>query len=198
MKVKQVSAWTDELENGSLLAVDIPVAKVMPGTANVRLTLNGIDLPVGTPLYYKRESYQQRANSWAIEAVGPSQAADVRTRMDRFIEEAIEPAQSTGYDRERIAKLVEYVYGRPAGEPGQELGGVSITLACVASALGLSLEVAAETEYVRVNSPEVIERVRSKQHAKSALHEASPLPRNPDVGNYKIPSDISDLDWGVM
>lgn len=178
MNVKQVSAWADELENGSLLAVDIPVAKVMPGTANVRLTLNGIELPVGTPLYYKRESYQQRAHNWAIEAVGPSQATDVRTRMDRFIEEAIELAQSTGYDRERIAKLVDYVYGRPAGEPGQELGGVSITLACVASALGLYLEDAAEAEYVRVNRPDVIARVRSKQHDKSSLYEAGPLPRD--------------------
>ncbi|QJB22121.1 hypothetical protein XccvBFoX6_gp63c [Xanthomonas phage FoX6] len=180
MNVKQFSAWTDEFENGSLLAVDIPVAKVMPGTANVRLTLNGIDLPVGTPLYYKRESYQKRAHNWALEAVGPSQAADVRTRMDRFIEEAIELAQSTGYDRERIANLVEYVYGRPAGEPGQELGGVSITLACVAAAMDLNLEVAAETEYVRVNGPEVIERVRAKQHDKSSLNEAGPLPRDPE------------------
>lgn len=69
------------------------------------------------------EGFQARVLPWLMECFGAEIAADRVERCDRFIEEALELAQSLEWPKERALALVEYVYGRPAGEPHQEVGG---------------------------------------------------------------------------
>ncbi len=94
-----------------------------------------------------------------------------RQRVQRFIEEALELAQACDVPREDMERLVSYVYGRPVGDPQQELGGTVITLAALAEALGLDAEAAGFDEMERVERPDVSEKVRAKQKAKDALFE---------------------------
>ena len=53
-------------------------------------------------------------------------------RNHRFLEEALELVQSLGCTASEAHQLVDYVFGRPVGEPTQELGGAIITLHALA------------------------------------------------------------------
>jgi Lar family restriction alleviation protein len=118
-------------------------------------------------------SYQQRIDVWMQEMFAAG-GADPRTRMDRLIEEVFELAQSGDYDPGRIAPIRDYVYGRPKGDPAQEMGGVMVTLASLACAAGIDMEAEAERELERINTPEVRAKIMAKQASKNALH--TPLP----------------------
>lgn len=67
------------------------------------------------------------ACDWAIRAFGPDHVNDRKVRSLRIVEEAIELCQAYGVDKEKVALAVNEVYGRPPGEPTQELGGVLLT-----------------------------------------------------------------------
>lgn len=101
----------------------------------------------------ERDERQRRVSEWCHAAFGPERSTSVQERGTRLLEEAIEAAQAAGVDRALAHKLVDYVYGRPVGELGQELGGVGVTVLALAQAAGLS----AEAEEVRE-----VERVLSK------------------------------------
>ena len=116
-------------------------------------------------------SFQESAEAWAKACFGDRYDRDKMERADRFLEEALELLQSLGYPRERIAELVDYVYGRPAGDPAQEMGGTMLTLALLAGANGLDAEVCAEVELERVHGK--IEKIRAKQKSRV---EGSALP----------------------
>ena len=96
---------------------------------------------------------------------------DGTERNHRFLEEALELVQSLGCTQSEAHQLVGYVYGRPVGEPVQELGGVMVTLAALASCHDMDFEEAGETELARVWSK--IDVIRAKQLAKP---KHSPLP----------------------
>jgi hypothetical protein len=85
-------------------------------------------------------------------------------RGDRFLEEVFELLQSGGYDPDRALELRNYVWGRPVGEPAQEVGGVMVTLAAYCLAFGLDMHEAGETELARVWTK--VEAIRAKQAAK--------------------------------
>ena len=112
------------------------------------------------------QPFQNRVHGWMLECFGAEIAGDKLERNDRFIEEALELVQSTDYPRERALALVDYVYGRPIGEPSQEVGGVRVTLAALCIAHGIDGEAAAETELTRILAPEIIAKIRAKQAAK--------------------------------
>ena len=118
-------------------------------------------------------SYQERVGAW-MDDVFLAGGADVRTRIDRFLEEAFEHAQSLGYDPGRIAAIRDYVFGRPVGEPAQETGGVMVTFASLCHAAGIDMEAEGERELARVQRPEVRAKIMAKQASKNALH--TPLP----------------------
>jgi hypothetical protein len=118
------------------------------------------------------DSFQSRVAPWMQECFGAAIASDVRERGDRFLEESLELLQSHGYDRERVATLVDYVYGRPVGEPAQEVGGVMVTLAAYCLATGLDMHAAGETELARIWTK--VPQIRAKQESKRGLH--TPLP----------------------
>lgn len=128
-------------------------------------TLKGQDVETAT--------LQTRVQPWLMTCFGPEIAGDRTERNHRFLEEALELVQALGATAGEAHQLVEYVYGRAAGEPSQEVGGVMITLAALCLANDLDMHANAETELARINQPEIVERIREKQKRKPAM---SPLP----------------------
>jgi hypothetical protein len=124
-------------------------------------------------------TFQERVKRWMLECFGAAVALDTLERGDRFLEEALELLQATGYPRERCAELVRYVFDRPIGEPVQEVGGVMVTLAALCYAHAIDLDTAADLEVTRVEAPAVMEKIRAKQAAKPH-GSALPMAPNPE------------------
>lgn len=116
-------------------------------------------------------NYQGRVADWMMKCFGAISTGDREERNHRFVEEALELAQSLGCTADDAHKLVDYVFGRPIGEPHQEVGGVMVTLAALCSAADLNLVQSAETELARVWTK--IEAIRAKNATKPKF---SPLP----------------------
>ncbi|WP_292224708.1 DUF3850 domain-containing protein [Brevundimonas sp.] len=110
--------------------------------------------------------YQPRVHQWLLDCFGWEIAGDRQERGDRLLEEVLELLQSGGYDPARVAALRDYVWGRPVGEPAQEVGGVMVTLAAYCVAHDLDMMGAGETELARIVQPEIVEKIRTKQAAK--------------------------------
>lgn len=119
------------------------------------------------------QPFQARVAGWMQACFGPAISADRQERNHRFLEEALELVQACGATDGEAHQLVDYVFGRPAGERQQEVGGVMVTLAALCLAHGLDMHQAAETELARILSPDVLERIREKQKRKPAI---GPLP----------------------
>lgn len=117
------------------------------------------------------QAFQQRVQPWMMACFGPEISADSRERNHRFLEEALELVQSCGCTASEAHQLVDYVYGRPWGEPAQEAGGVMVTLAALCLANGLDMHACGETELARIWTK--VEAIRAKQAAKP---KHSPLP----------------------
>lgn len=119
--------------------------------------------------------FQFDVGDWMLRCFGREISEDKVERADRFGEEALELLQSVGMDKERVLRLVNYVYDRPEGDPRQEVGGVMVTLAAFCRAHGINLEKAAMAELKRICQPAVMEKIRAKQKAKPSMD--SPLPQ---------------------
>lgn len=118
-------------------------------------------------------SFQKNVTRWVISAFGAETAADKTERHHRFLEEALELAQASGCSQSEAYALVEYVFNRPTGEMGQEVGGVMLTLAALCSSHGIQMNFEAKQELHRVNQPAVMLKIRAKQAAKPKV---GPLP----------------------
>lgn len=125
-------------------------------------------------------TFQGDVATWMDQCFPPSLSSNMTERGDRLLEEVLELLQAHGYDSARVPILVNYVFGRPVGEPAQEVGGVMITLAAYCSVAGLTMQADGLAELDRINQPEVMARIREKQEAKNALHFDTPLPGNAD------------------
>lgn len=110
--------------------------------------------------------YQERVMNWMRVCFTQDVWDNATERNFRFFEEAAELVQARGLTRELAHRLVDYVYDRPVGEPYQEVGGVMVTLASLCEVAELDMQECAELELDRINQPEIIEKVRSKQKAK--------------------------------
>lgn len=158
------SAWneiTGENNNWSALSLDERADLIRFLTAALALLPGG---PVG---------YQARVNEWMLTCFGAKVAADIKERPHRFLEEALELGQSVGCTKCEAMQLVDYVFGRPAGERAQEVGGTVLTLASLCTTIGVDMLGAAETELARVSTPEMIAKLQAKNMAKDP---GSPLP----------------------
>jgi NTP pyrophosphatase (non-canonical NTP hydrolase) len=111
-------------------------------------------------------SIQARIGNWVCAVLGPEAEQDAQERSLRTAEEVIELAQACGVPREALHRLVDYVLGRPVGDPAQEISGVLITLYSTANALGISADEALGAELLRIQRPEVMEKVRRRQAEK--------------------------------
>lgn len=132
--------------------------------------------------------FQQRVHPWLMECFGPAISADKQERNHRFLEEALETVQAGGCTASEAHQLVDYVFGRPVGELGQEVGGAMTTLAALCLANGIDMHAEAEKELARVWT--MVEKIRAKQAAKP---KHSPLPAAPaapavDAGDPALPS----------
>lgn len=123
-------------------------------------------------------SFQAGVAEWMGQCFLPSLYSNMTERGDRLLEEVLELLQAHGYDQARVATLVDYVFGRPVGEPAQEVGGVMVTLAGYCWVAGLDMHAAGDAELARINQPHVMAKIRAKQEAKNALHFDTPLPGN--------------------
>ncbi len=119
-------------------------------------------------------TFQARVQPWMLECFGPTIAADRVERNHRFLEEALETVQSLGCTASEAHQLVDYTFGRPVGEPAQEVGGVMVTLAALCLANTLDMHAAGETELARISEPATVLKIRAKQAAKP---KHSPLPQ---------------------
>ncbi len=117
-------------------------------------------------------SFQSRVERWLEACFSPDVRTNRGERTHRFLEEALELAQANGCTRDDALALVEYVFGRPAGEAAQEVGGVMVTLASLCSASEINMDNAGDRELER--NWERIDLIRSKQQAKP---HGSPLPQ---------------------
>lgn len=117
-------------------------------------------------------SFQSRTQDW-LDKVTEGDATDLAERLARFLEESLELVQALGMTLDDADKVVEYVFDRPAGEPPQEVGGVTNTLAALCTYTGHDMMACAEAELARVQNPEVIAKVRRK---RAGRHGRGPLP----------------------
>ena len=115
---------------------------------------------------------QEAVAPWLLACFGPEIAGDREERNHRFLEEALELVQACGCTASEAHQLVDYVFGRPIGEPRQETGGVMVTLAAYCGAAGIDMHAAGDAELVRVWTK--IPQIREKQATKAGIH--SPLP----------------------
>lgn len=145
--------------------------------------------------------FQTRVAKWMQETFGPVVSADAQERCFRFGEEAIELLQACGCSKEDTLKLVNYVYGRPVGEPFQEVGGTMVTLAALCEARDIDFMEAAHTEQTRCELPEIRAKIQAKQASKRAMMIASPLPGSEMLGKFvtlqlalglPVPTDVTD------
>ena len=124
----------------------------------------GLDVERNLP----RDQRQEMVASWAELAFGRDQATSIPQRGLRLLEEAIEAFQACGCDEAMAHKLVAFVFARPPGTVGQELGGVAVTTLALAAAAGLSADEEECREIHRVLSKplrEFTERNASKNAA---------------------------------
>lgn len=132
--------------------------------------------------------FQSEVADWMLTCFGEEIAADRIERADRFIEEALELAQTIpGFTVERARALVEYVFNRPVGERGQEVGGVGVTLAALCNTYDLNIREEWERELARVWTK--VDAIRAKQASKpvgSALPIAlSTTSEAPEAGRLR-------------
>lgn len=159
-----VERLTEDLQEGRIkdLAVSRDVQTVLAA-----LQEGSGALPASLSVSIEGEaSFQSRVLPWLMECFGAEIAADRVERCDRFIEEALELAQSLDWTADRAHALVDYVYGRPKGEPHQEVGGVMVTLAALCQAADLDMKRGGDDELARIMRPEIVLKIRAKQAAK--------------------------------
>lgn len=101
-----------------------------------------------------------------LDRVWPNQIHDSEERAIRFAEEAMELVQAEGVTREQMHRLVDQVFDKPKGELYQELGGTLMTLSAYMAVTDLDGVKAFNDEFVRVNEPELIERIQKKHEMK--------------------------------
>ena len=159
------------------IAESIGVKEYGPNTRNWSFELSQLErfvrLLAAAPQPEVKAQFQQRVQPWLMECFGAMIAGDREERNHRFLEEALELVQACGCTAGEAHQLVDYTFGRPIGEPAQEVGGVMVTLAALCLANGLDMHANGETELTRISDPEMVKKIRAKQAAKPKY---SPLP----------------------
>jgi deoxycytidylate deaminase/NTP pyrophosphatase (non-canonical NTP hydrolase) len=109
---------------------------------------------------------QQRVAAWVRETLGGEALQNTPERALRTVEEVLELAQACGVGAEMLHKLVDYVLARPVGDAAQEIAGCLVTLYSVAETLDVDAKAAFEEEILRIQRPEIMDKVRRRQKEK--------------------------------
>lgn len=127
--------------------------------------------------------FQAGVDRWMDACFGEAIKSDQLERADRFIEEALELAQTMpDFTAERAHALVDYVFNRPVGDRWQEVGGAIVTLAALCNATGILIDAAGLDELARIWTK--VDQIRAKQAAKptgSALPMAAGSEAEPEA-----------------
>lgn len=126
----------------------------------------------------QRDERQTTVFNWVKEAFGVKIAMNVRERMTRFLEEAVELAQSEGLEWDEVNKIVAHVMSRPPGDPEQEVGGVSVTLLAYCAISGKSADGLEMREIMRILSKDPKE-FADRQNKKAFLGIGMPVDKTP-------------------
>jgi hypothetical protein len=198
-----VDALNAPAADDEFVRIERAVATLPPGysfadavehAATERVALVGELMPRGN-------TFQRGVSSWMDQCFIPSLYSNMTERGDRLLEEVLELLQSHGYDRTRVATLVDYVYSRPVGDPRQEVGGVMVTLAGYCWIAKIDMQAEGDRELARITQPDVMARIRAKQEAKAAIEFDTPLPGNPEQTPAErlraLKTDDAIL-WGVV
>ena len=142
--------------------------------AGFQLTAASADLLAWTPPAapspaVSNTPFDLRVGDWMEACFGAEISRDVTEHNHRFLEEALELVQTGGFTASEAHQLVDYVFGRPVGKAGQEVGGVMVTLAALCLARAIDMTAVAERERVW----QKIAVIREKQAGKP---KHSPLP----------------------
>jgi NTP pyrophosphatase (non-canonical NTP hydrolase) len=148
-----------------------------------------------------RDARQASVLAWAKAAFTAEQATSLPQRGLRLLEEATEAFQACGGDAQSAHRLVDYVFGRPVGEVGQELGGVGVTLLALAAAAGLSAEDEEVREVERVLARPLEEFARRNRAKNDAglllLTPAAPATTTSVALDPSVaPGDVGEGDVG--
>lgn len=111
------------------------------------------------------EEFQVRVVRWFVRCFRPELVQDKRRAMYAFGEEAAELLQTELTEDEAIA-IVRHVFARPPGKTAQEIAGALLTLIMVGSAYDINPLAVASVELARVEQPETIAKIRTKQRGK--------------------------------
>jgi len=128
-----------------------------------------------------RDDRQAAVYDWVVSTFGLPNAT-VTERVYRLFEEVVELAQAEGVPTERLFGIVAHVYGKPPGDPAQEVGGVGTTLLAYAASKGLSADELEEAELRRVLSKDP-EYFRRRHNLKASAGIAEVVPEAVDVGD---------------
>ena len=100
----------------------------------------------------ERAERQTLVHEWGARAFGRDHMNDPVVRAVRFLEEACELSQAAGLPEGHALRVLAHVYARPAGDRGQEIGGVGVTLLALCTALGYNADLCERDEIARVVS----------------------------------------------
>lgn len=123
-----------------------------------------------------RDERQQIVFDWGKRAFGEAQMSDKVVRAARMIEEAAELAQACELPKDHAQRALDHVYGRPAGDPKQEAGGVGVTLMALCQTLGLSADECERVEVARCLSKSVEHFAARNQVKVSAVDMPASAP----------------------
>jgi hypothetical protein len=117
-------------------------------------------------------TFQRRVLNWLMTCFSMEVCRGGTERNHRFLEEALELVQSLGCTASEAHQLVDYVFGRPVGEPFQELGGVMVTLSALASCHDMDFEEAGETGagLGQRSTPSALSRPRNRNTRRCPDH----------------------------
>lgn len=130
----------------------------------VQVALRGLEAAQGA-------SYQDRVYRH-FQYVAGDDPTDLTERRDRANEDFAELVQALGGTLEGWIAIGRYVWGRPVGEPEQEMGGTLNTLAALASWAHLNMMACAEAELARTMQPDIVAKIRHKRanrHGRGVL-----------------------------
>ncbi len=156
----------------------LPIVGGMCGCVLTRIyTLNErlrkVNIILDKSLLELKSKFQDRVMVWLVYTFPMSVVNDKRERGFRFCEESLELSQAAGLTEKEVLKLVAYVFSRPIGKVGEEIGGVGTTLSSLCSTFGLDMEDCFNEELDYKCWPNAA-AIKAKHDSKT--NKSSPLP----------------------
>lgn len=161
-----VDQLAEELADVVICADLVAMGEGIDLDAAVAAKFNATSEKIGLPQRLSADSYQARVDDWMQACFDARISADLTERCYRFLEEAGELCQAMGMSKDQAHAMIDYTFGREAGEPSQELGGVMVTLAALCNAAGLDMTDEGEAELARIDNDAVRAAIRAKQANK--------------------------------